>query len=84
MDAPRNGSSATQRSGSSATIDIMQRQQQRGGRAGGVVRENEKRGESEPSGSSELCESAAVVGSVGGLIMRGTEKSVQLSGETIA
>ena len=37
---------------------------------------------SEPSGSSVLCESTAVVGSVGGL--RGTEKSVQLSGETAA
>ena len=44
--------------------------------------EIERRVESEPSGSSILCESTAAVGSVGGL--RGTEKSVHLSGETAA
>ena len=48
--------------------------------------EIERRVESEPSGSSQciviLCESTAVVGSVGGL--RGTEKSLQLFGETAA
>ena len=44
--------------------------------------ETERRVEGEPSGSSVLCESTTVVGSVGGL--RGTEKSVQLSGETAA
>ena len=42
--------------------------------------EIEGRVESEASGSSVMRESTAVVGSVGGL--RGTEKSVQLSGET--
>ena len=50
------------------------------------MNEIEKRVESEPSGSSELCselcEGTAVVGSVGGL--RGAEKSIQLSGETAA
>jgi hypothetical protein len=44
--------------------------------------EIERRAESEPSGSSVLCVSTAVVGSVGGL--RGTVRSVQLSGETAA
>ena len=64
-----------------ASSGVRHRQQRSGspGRAGGVVNEREK-DESEPSGSSVLCESTAVVGSVGGL--RGTEKSVQLSGET--
>ena len=46
------------------------------------MREDEEKVESEPSGSSELCEGTTVVGSVGGL--RGTEKSVQLPVETAA
>ena len=45
--------------------------------------EIERRVESEPSGSSELCQSdTEMSGNVGGLM--GTEKSVQLSGETAA
>ena len=60
-----------------ATFDSVQRQQRRNGspgRAGGVMNESEKRGESEPSGASELCEGTTVAGSVGGL--RGIEESV--------
>ena len=79
VKARRDESSATRRNETNATIGIVQ---QRGNRAGGGTRmgENEKRVESEPSGSSVLCEGTAVVGSVGGL--RGNERSAQLSGET--
>ena len=65
-----------------ATSSARHVQQQRGGVVSEMETEIERRVASEPSGSSVLCESTAVVGSVGGL--RGTEKSVQLSGETAA
>ena len=81
-DDPESG--ATQRNETKATIGIVQQRRQRGNRAGGGmrVRENEK-GESEPSGSSELCQSGTeMAGNVGGL--RGTEESVQLFGGTAA
>ena len=48
--------------GAPATTSAKRQQQHSGGLlgAGGVVIENEKRVESEPSGSSELCEGIAV------------------------
>ena len=65
-----------------ATSSARRVQQQRACVVSEIETEIERRVESEPSGSSVLCESTAVVGSVGGL--RGTEKSLQLSGETAA
>ena len=67
-----------------ASSGVRHRQQRSGspGRAGGVVNEREK-DESEPSGSSELCQSGTEMsGNVRGLV--GTEGSVQLSGGTAA
>ena len=61
VPARRSESSATRRSESGAKIGTVQRQPGLG-RAGGVVNEIEKRFESGPNGSSELCEGTAVVG----------------------
>ena len=83
-DAAATSAGPTDMATGAASSSVRHGQQRSGspGRAGGVVNEREK-DESEPSGSSELCQSGTEMsGNVRGLV--GTEGSVQLSGGTAA